>query len=414
MSHSDKWRLLRKLLHQYFHEAKCEKEHVLLQNAEAVQMLNDFCVMPEQMMGHPKRFSNSIIMALAFGIRSSTPRTPHLVELYEIVKHWSALMEAGATPPVDIIPILKWVPERFFGNWITRSKNIRKAMDKLYGRTVSHVMQRRLKSGSRGSFLDGVLDQQEQLNLTRNQLNFLCGVLMEGGSDTSASIILAFIQAMIRFPHVQKKAQQEIDTIVGEDRSPLWSDHPNLPYVMMIIKETMRWRPVAPLAFPHALSTDDTIDGMKIPAGSIVIMNVWGLHHDPTRFSNPDVFDPECFTGRTLLAPKYAASADFENRDHYGYGAGRRICPGIHLGERNLFIAMAKLLWAFDFSAKSDAEGKAIPIDTDPETGYTNGFVRCPHPFAAEIKPRSEKRRETIMKEYESAKSDVFAKYEVA
>lgn len=64
MAHSDKWRLFRKLVHQQFHEAKCEKEHVPLQNAEAVQMLNDFCVMPEQMMNHPKRFSNSIIMSL--------------------------------------------------------------------------------------------------------------------------------------------------------------------------------------------------------------------------------------------------------------------------------------------------------------------------------------------------------------
>ena len=122
---------------------------------------------------------------------------------------------------------------------------------------VSHVMQRRLKVGSRGSFLDGILDQQEKLSLTRNQLNFLCGVIMEGGSDTSSSTILAFIQAMIKFPHVQKKAQQQIDTIVGEGRSPIWSDYPDLPYVAMVVKETMRWRPITPLSIPHALSEGD-------------------------------------------------------------------------------------------------------------------------------------------------------------
>lgn len=69
------------------------------------------------------------------------------------------MMEFGATPPVDIFPIIKWIPERFFGNWITRSRDVAKAMDKLYGRMVLHVMQRRLKSGSRGSFMDDVLDQ---------------------------------------------------------------------------------------------------------------------------------------------------------------------------------------------------------------------------------------------------------------
>ena len=172
----------------------------------------------------------------------------------ELLDQWSELLEVGATPPVDILPILKWVPERVFGNWVTRSLNVQKVMDKLYGRMASHVMQRRLNSGSRGSFLDGILDQQEKLNLTRNQVNFFCGAMLEGGSESSASMILVFIQAMIRFPHVQKKAQQQIDGVLGEDRSPLWSDYPDLPYVSMIVKESLRWRPVAPLPIPHALT----------------------------------------------------------------------------------------------------------------------------------------------------------------
>lgn len=153
---------------------------------------------------------------------------------------------------------------------------------------------------------------------------------------------------------------------------------------------------------------------MEIPAGSTVILNVWGLHHDPVRSPNPDVFEPERFAGRTLLAPEYAASADFEKRDHYGYGSGRRMCPGIHLAERNLFLAMAKLLWAFDFSEKIDAQGRSIRVDVDAKAGYTDGFLHCPKPFAAEVKPRSEVRRATIMKEYESVKADVFSKYEAA
>lgn len=116
------------------------------------------------------------------------------------------------------------------------------------------------------------------------------------------------------------------------------------------------------------------------------------------RFPNLDVFEPERFTGRTLLAPEYAASADFENRDHYGYGSGKRVCAGIHLGERNLFLAMTKLLWVVDFSEKRDAEGKAIYVDVDPKTGCTEGFLRCPKPFAAELKPRTEERRANIVK----------------
>lgn len=170
------------------------------------------------------------------------------------MEEWSEVMEVGATPPVDILPILKWIPQRFFNNWITRSRKVRIAMEKLHGRMVSNVIQRRLKAGSRRSFLDDVLDQQEKLQLNRHELDFLCGVQMEGGSDTSSSMILAFIHAMLKYPNVMTKAQQEIDSVVGEDRSPLWSDYVNLPYVSQIVKETMRWRPVTPLSFPHASS----------------------------------------------------------------------------------------------------------------------------------------------------------------
>lgn len=166
---------------------------------------------------------------------------------------WSRVMETGATPPVDVFPFLKWIPERVFGGWVTHARNVGKVMETLYGRMVSRVMQRRLQVGSRDSFLDDLLDQQEKRNLNHHEVKFLCGGLMEGGSDTSSSILLAFLHAMIKFPQVQKKAQREIDSVVTEDRSPLWSDYTALPYVSQIVKETMRWRPVLPLAFPHAL-----------------------------------------------------------------------------------------------------------------------------------------------------------------
>jgi len=100
--------------------------------------------------------------------------------------------------------------------------------------------------------MDTVLNQNEKLGLSAHELYFLGGVLMEGGSDTSSSIIIAFIQAMTKYHHVLKRAQQEIDSVMGEERTPVWSDYEKLPYVATIVKETMRWRPVVPLAFPHA------------------------------------------------------------------------------------------------------------------------------------------------------------------
>lgn len=161
-------------------------------------------------------------------------------------------MEPGNTPPVDIYSFLHYIPQKLFGNWRSRAKEVRDEMCQLYGQYLDLVVSRRKKIGSTGSFMDTVLDQNEKLGLTRHQLYFLGGVLMEGGSDTSSSIILAFIHAMTKWPQVLKKAQAEIDNVIGEDRTPVWSDYGSLPYVAATVKEAMRWRPAVPLAFPHA------------------------------------------------------------------------------------------------------------------------------------------------------------------
>ena len=155
-------------------------------------------------------------------------------------------------------------------------------------------------------------------------------------------------------------------------------------------------------------AVDDTIDGYFIPKGSIVIINVWGLHNaaaDEKRLP-PSEFDPERFAGRTKLASEYAVSSDYTSRDHYGYGAGRRICPGIHVAERNLFVGIVKLLWAFDFGEIPD-----FPVDVNPRSGYTEGFLHCAKPFQCSITIR-EGRQHIIQKEYNVAQH-LFQQYEM-
>ena len=159
--------------------------------------------------------------------------------------------------------------------------------------------------------------------------------------------------------------------------------------------------------------TDDWVDGYFIPKGTTVIINCWGMHHDETRFPSPDVFDPDHYKGQTTLAPELAAAADYEARDHYGYGAGRRICPGLHLAERNLFLGIAKLIWAFSIEPALDDKGIKLKPNFDPRTGYSEGFLVCAKDFPCVIKPRSEGRRTTIMKEHERSQIEVFSRFDV-
>ncbi|KAK1808405.1 hypothetical protein LTR12_017238 [Friedmanniomyces endolithicus] len=408
MDYGQQWRDTRKLLHGTFMEKVVEEQYLKTQEAEASQMLRDYLLEPEHHMLHPKRYSNSIIMSIVWGVRTPTTQTRHLHRLYDLMEVWSKVLETGATPPVDIYPFLHWLPQSVFSNWVDRAKHVKREMNGLYSDFLRDLRARRTKVGSRGTFMDKVLDQAESekrmdgLSYSNHELWFMGGTLTEGGSDTSASIILAFVQAMVAYPEVQKKAQAQIDSVVGGDRSPNWKDYDSLPYVAQCVKEAMRWRPVTPLAFPHALAEDDWVDGMFLPKGTVILVNAWGMQHDPKRFANPEVFDPEHYAGCTTLATELA-NGPWEKRDHYGYGTGRRFCPGAHLAERNLFLAMAKLLWAFNISSKT------VP-DTDPVTGYSEGFLVCVKDFDADFKPRSDRRRETILREFDEAKP-VFDKF---
>ena len=235
---------------------------------------------------------------------------------------------------------------------------------------------------------------------------------MEGGSETSSSLLIAIVQAMIRYPRVQRKAQAELDDVVGPARSPTWSDWGRLPYINAIVKEAHRWRPILPLNFPHALTEDDRVDGKFLPKGTIVIFNTWGMHMDESVWDSPADFIPERYKSYKLLAPEYIAmGGDWKSRDHYGYGFGRRSCPGIHLAERNLFLATAKLLWALRFEPKVGDDGVEVPIDSSPDEGYHQGFLYCAKDYDCQITVRSDSIRETLLREFEEARVNVFSQH---
>lgn len=146
-----------------------------------------------------------------------------------------------------------------------------------------------------------------------------------------------------------------------------------------------------------------------IPKDTIVFINIWGLNNIPasldTSESPMSEFGPDRYKNRTKLASYYAASPDFSSRDHYVYGAGRRLCPGIHLAERSLFVAVAKLLCAFEFRERLDA-----PVNVDPRTGYMNGAVRVPKNFKCEVLVRPN-RQDVIEKEFANVR-ELLAEFE--
>lgn len=143
---------------------------------------------------------------------------------------------------------------------------------------------------------------------------------------------------------------QELDRVVGRDRMPGPEDMSELPYIMAMVKETLRWRTVTILAgIPHAPLVDDVYKGYTIPKGTGIVGNMWAIHRNPRDFSEPDRFKPERYLGGKLERPYPVA------RGHHAFGFGRRVCSGQPQAEQGLALAIAKLMWGFKIRPGVDA-----------------------------------------------------------
>jgi cytochrome P450 len=144
----------------------------------------------------------------------------------------------------------------------------------------------------------------------------------------------------------------------------------------------MRWRPINKFGQNHFATQDDWYGEHFIPKGSVVMINWWAIHYDPKRFPEPHLFKPERFINFPLNAGEEAALADPYERSHVGFGGGRRICPGMHVAERSMFINFARVLWGFDIDFKRDENGEKIPVDfslwgTEPGSNCTPKKFAC-------------------------------------
>ena len=184
---------------------------------------------------------------------------------------------------------------------------------------------------------------------------------------------------MTLHPEVQRKAQEEIERVVGRDRLPTFEDRAQLPYLECVIREVYRWNPAAPLGVAHQLSQDDVYEGYFIPKGTTVIPNIWAMLHDPEMYPEPFSFNPDRFANMSR--------SEFKRSDprNFMFGFGRRICVGQHFADNVVFCALATVLATLDIRKKVGDDGKEIT----PEVVYPQ-FVGRPKPFVCDVRLRSQ------------------------
>ncbi|TFY81051.1 hypothetical protein EWM64_g2966 [Hericium alpestre] len=182
--------------------------------------------------------------------------------------------------------------------------------------------------------------------------------------------------ALVLHPEIQRRAQTEIDRVVGRSRLPAFGDRASLPYVGAIVRECLRWHHAAPLSATREVVEDDVYDGMFIPKGAHIFPNLWAITHDARIYADPHDFNPERF-----LMKDGTLNSD-ESKTTFGYG--RRICIGQHLADANVWIIVANFLAIYEISKAKDVDGNEIPIDAS----FSSGFISHPAPFKCSIRPR--------------------------
>nr|ANY58180.1 putative CYP719 [synthetic construct] len=201
------------------------------------------------------------------------------------------------------------------------------------------------------------------------------------GVDSTSSTTAWALAFLVREPNVQEKLYQELKNFTtNNDRKMLKVEDINkLQYLQAVIKETMRMKPIAPLAIPHKACKETSLMGSKVDKGTRVMVNIYALHHNQKVWKEPYKFMPERFLETDNQDGNVGKAME---QSLLPFSAGMRICAGMELGKLQFTFSLANLVNAFKWSCVSDG---VLP-DMSDQLGFV---LLMKNPLEARIVPRS-------------------------
>ncbi|RAH67093.1 cytochrome P450 [Aspergillus aculeatinus CBS 121060] len=399
MDDGSMWKTVRQLAHRILNVAAA-RTYVPYQDLENRAMLKSMLEAPAQFINHIRRYSGSLTTQMAFGFRTTTIEDSKFKQTFDIFDRNSEITTSTAASLLDLFPILQSLPDCMLP-LVQEARELHRQECQLF-REYYLDAKRRLQDGTaKPCVCVDLVRMQQTEDFSDDMAAYISGALLQAGSETTASILVGFIQAMVIFPDVARAAQAELDRVCG-DRLPDLNDVPELPYIRACAKETLRWMPGFLLGIPHATTQEDTYLGYRIPKGATVIMNVWALHSNPDRYPNPLQFEPMRYIDDHQTSEEAATNADVLQRDHFVFGAGRRRCQGMHIADRSMYLAISRLLWVFDLKRVIDPVTKREVVP-DPDA-LVEGFMAMPKPFPVNITPRSEEKAQRVREEWQKVR----------
>ncbi|KAK7260165.1 hypothetical protein RIF29_25982 [Crotalaria pallida] len=301
--------------------------------------------------------SSTLICRIAFGKRYEDEGTEKS-RFHELVNEVQAMLAVFYVS--DYIPFMGWI-DKLIGLH-KRLDRIYKQMDEFYHEVIDERLNQNIEK-EKEVIVDVLLQLKKQSSVSNDfTYNHIKGVFMNilvAGTDTTAAMLVWAMTALIKNPRVMKKAQEEIRKFGGNKIFLDEDDIQNFPYLKAVIKETLRLYLPAPLLMPREANENCIIDGYQIQAKTIVFVNAWTIQRDPKAWKNPEEFYPERFLNSAI---------DFEGQDYklIPFGAGRRICPGLHMTVPTLGLVLTNLFHSFDWElpqglVKEDIDNEMLP-----------------------------------------------------
>ncbi|CAA7266298.1 unnamed protein product [Cyclocybe aegerita] len=243
------FRAQRKLFRQALGSTSSVAEFFPLLERETHKFLKRVRAQPDLLESLIHKTAGAIVLHITYGYEIQEDQDPFLALAHEATEDFSI----GSSPGgflVNILPVLRCIPEWLPGGGYKKIGAIwANTMNEMVNRPYDWVKEQMMLGAAELSVISRILDSEPNLTPNReHDIKWLSTSMYAGGADTTVSSIRAFFLAMVLYPNAMRKAQEEIDSVVGPERLPKSSDRDNLPYTNALIMEVMRWHAVAPLA----------------------------------------------------------------------------------------------------------------------------------------------------------------------
>ncbi|KAH8112765.1 cytochrome P450 [Phellopilus nigrolimitatus] len=291
--YNDRWRKHRKIASVWLNQRAVDSYSQVL-DYEATTLLKELYRAgnnPINPQPHAGRCSLNNMLTIAFASRTESVQDPLVSQALKLSREFM-----NCTGPVsnlvDFITPLQW----FTTPLQARGKKLHQGLTMILSR--------------------------ESENLDDLDMAILASAFMIGGVET-------------------KKAQEELDRVVGRDRLPTIEDEKDLPYCHSNESTTLSGSARRTVA-----SEDIVYKGQYIPKDTVLVLNTYSMHHNPERHPEPHKFNPERYINDHTNNTESANLPNAYERDNWMFGAGRRICPGMIVAEREIWLTISRMLWA--------------------------------------------------------------------